>query len=106
MSRQMTKHELRMTKEWRSPKLEVQDRLRLVIWSFIIPSNFVLRISSFCSHLSNNVAAKLATFDFGRAFHQAREIVSDALARYCAFQTFQYKIRGFRPAHVTEHHLA
>src|SRR5712692_10564531 len=33
------------------------------------------------SHVGNNVAAKLATLDLGRAFHQAREIVGDALAR-------------------------
>src|SRR6202022_2675539 len=75
MSRQMTKHELRMAKEWRSPKLEVQDRLRFIILSFVIISNFVIRISSFCSHVSDHVAAKLATFDFRRAFHQASEIV-------------------------------
>src|SRR6266446_10818620 len=89
MSRQMTKPELRMMKEWRSPKLEVQDRLRFVIWSFVIISSFVIRISSFCSHVSDHVAAKLATLDFGRAIHQAREIVSDALARDRALQALQ-----------------
>src|SRR5207302_7455230 len=105
MSRQMTKHELRRTKEWRSPKLEVQDRLRFVILSFVIISSFVIRISSFCSHVSDHVAAKLATFDFHRAIHQAREIVSDALARDRALQTFQDEISSSGPAHVTKPHL-
>jgi hypothetical protein len=33
------------------------------------------------SHVLDHVAAKLAALDFGRAIHEAREIVSDALAR-------------------------
>ncbi|SRR6266478_963370 len=97
------KHELRMLKdgEARSP-----GWLRFVIWSFVIISSFVIRISSFCSHVSDHVVAKLATLDFGRAIHQAREIVSDTLARDGTLQSFEDKISGFGPAHVTEHHLA
>src|SRR6202162_3233726 len=120
-----------MAKEWRSQKPEVQDRFRFVIWLFVIISSFVIRMSSFCSHLSNhivaklrapafarlrrdftrwqnshvgnNVAAKLATLDLGRAFHQAREIVSDALARDRAFPTLEHKTAGFPPTPATKH---
>ena len=41
------------------------------------------------SHVLDDVIAELRAFDLGRAFHQAREIVGDALAGDSAVQSFQ-----------------
>jgi hypothetical protein len=44
--RGMTKHECRMTKEGQSRNDEAAIK-SFVIWSFVIPSSFVIRISAF-----------------------------------------------------------
>ena len=56
--------------------------------------------------MRDDVVAELRALDLGRAFHQAREIVGDALAADGAVQAFQDQVGGFRPAHVAEHHFA
>jgi len=54
----------------------------------------------------DDVAAKLAAFDFRRAFHLAGEVVGDALAADRSVQAFQDQIGRFGPAQVAEHHFA
>src|SRR5439155_16957109 len=72
---------------------------------FIIPSSFVIALTSERSHLLDHVVAKLRALDFCRAFHQPREIVRDTYAGDRAGKSFQNQIGSFGPAHVTEHHF-
>jgi cystathionine beta-lyase/cystathionine gamma-synthase len=56
--------------------------------------------------LANQNIAELAALDFGRALHQAREIVGDRLLRDGLVHGADDGVGRFQPTHVAQHHLA
>src|SRR4051812_45841043 len=58
------------------------------------------------SHVRDNVLARLGTFDFGGAFHEAREIVGDTTRTDSAVEPANNHVGDFGPTQITEHHLA
>src|SRR5207302_2143232 len=57
-------------------------------------------------HVFNDVIGKFAGADFGCAWHQALEIVSDLFLFDGALEAAFDQVGGFIPAHVSEHHYA
>src|SRR3954453_20390219 len=57
-------------------------------------------------HVLDNGVGELRRLQFRGAFHQAGEVVGDALAGDGAVHALDDQIRGFDPAHVPQHHLA
>src|SRR2546423_14499738 len=58
------------------------------------------------SHVLNDVVAELGCLQFGRAVHQACEVVGDTLRPDGAFDALDNQVRHFVPAEMPEHHLA
>src|SRR5262245_44418415 len=58
------------------------------------------------SHLGNNRVPEVRRRQLGRAFHEPREVVRDALGGNRAVHALDDEISRFDPAEVAEHHLA
>src|SRR5258707_5550113 len=58
------------------------------------------------SHVRNDAVAELGALDFGCSLHQTSKIVSDPFAGNCSIDASNDEVRRFRPAKVTQHHLA
>src|SRR5262249_28630545 len=57
-------------------------------------------------HVLDDSVPELRGLQFGRAVHQAREVVGHALRRDGAVHSLHDEIGSLRPAEVTQHHLA
>src|SRR5690554_918902 len=56
------------------------------------------------SHIINNLLAKLAALQLGRAVHQTLEVIGHALFANRALDALDDQLAGFLPAHILEHH--
>src|SRR6185369_8865141 len=57
-------------------------------------------------HVFDNGVGELTGLDFGRAFHQALEIISHSFLFDGALKTAFNQVRSLGPSHETEHHYA
>jgi hypothetical protein len=78
------------------------------LWT-VPPIGVLLHIvprDSSAAHVFDDRVAELGRAHLGRPSHQPREVVGDPATGDCAIHAVDNQIRGFRPAHVAEHHLS
>src|SRR6266446_2911686 len=66
----------------------------------------VLRLALQLRHVLDDGGAELRALHFFRALHEAREVVGDHPGLDRLLQRTDNQVRGVRPAHVAQHHLA
>ena len=77
------------------------------LWT-VPPIGVLLHIvprDSSAAHVFDDRVAELGRTHLGRPSHQPREVVGDSATGDRAIHAVDNQVRGFRPAHVAEHHL-